>query len=132
MADEAGLQAGTQLKLSKPGWGHQPLLLPPPPPAREVLAPLPRAGPPRLVGAAHLTQFTQPITAVHGKQESRHRDLCEPTVVIHLPPPPVFHAYSLNTLPLGSGYHRHFKIAFPKSCRNLFSSNGNRSFNFLR
>lgn len=40
------------------------------------------------------------------------RDLCEPTFVIHLPPSPIFHAYSLNMLPPGSGYHRHFKIAF--------------------
>lgn len=60
------------------------------------------------------------------------RDLCEPTVVIHLPPSPIFHTYSLNTLPLGSSYHKRFKITFPRSCRNLFSSNTNKSFNFLR
>lgn len=59
------------------------------------------------------------------------RDLCEPTFVICLPPSPTFHSYGLNTLPLGSSYHRHFKIAFPRSGRNLFSRNAN-SFNFLR
>lgn len=89
-----------------------------------------RAGLPQPVGADHLIQFPQSTwgstgqTAVNA-QGSLWANACGLLTSIS-------HASSLNTLPLGSSYHGHFKlITCPRFCRNFFSRNGS-SFNFWR
>lgn len=87
-----------------------------------------RAGLPQPVGADHLIQFPQSTwgstgqTAVNAQGSLWDNACCLLTSISH--------ASSLNTLPLGSSYHGHFKlITCPRFCRNFFSRNGS-SFNF--